>query len=137
VEFRKVKAHKTNPHNKAVDALAKESAELANQKMLSPRTVRRKASSRKTEPRGVRMRGQRETIKIVTVRQIRGQRHHAYKYEVVDPESADFEAVDDAYALDASVSMRPAHVYRVQFSESGRGRWIDTILEEIPRTSDA
>jgi ribonuclease HI len=134
VEFRKVKAHKTNPHNKAVDTLAKESAELANRKMLSPRTVRRKTSSRKTEPRGVLMRGQIETIKIITIRQIRGQRHHAYKYEVVDSESADFEAVDDAYALDGDVEMRPAHVYRVRFSESGRGRWLEEILEEIERT---
>jgi ribonuclease HI len=140
VEFRRVAAHKTNPHNKAVDALAKESARAAvpprlpGRKMLAPREVRRKSSIRKTEPRAVAMRGQVETIKIIVLRQISGRPHHAYKYEVVAEGSEDVGAVDEAFGEDGRVEMRAGHVYRVRFRGAGTGRWIDEIIEELERT---
>lgn len=133
VEFRRVAGHKTNPHNKIVDKLAKESAQLVLREMPSPRTVARKTSSRKTEPRGVAMRGQTETIRVLVVRDIPGQRHHAYKYEVVSEDSPDFQAVDDAFALDGEVELRRAHVYEVRFSASGTGRWIEQVISEVDR----
>jgi ribonuclease HI len=133
VEFRPVQAHKTNPHNKAVDKLAKESARLAGRSRLSARAVRRKTSPRKTEPRSVQMRGQVETIRILALKNLRGVPHHAYKYEVVCEESEDYQAVDDAYARDGQVEMRPGHVYHVRFSEPGSGRWMDEVLGEVDR----
>jgi ribonuclease HI len=130
VEFRKVKAHKTNAHNKAVDKLAKESARMATVQMRTPREVRRKTSQRSTERGSVRMRGQIETIRIVARRDISGQRHHVYKYEVVDTGSPDFDAVDDAFARDGDVELRPHHTYVVRFG-TGPGRWIQQVLGEI------
>lgn len=133
VEFRKVTAHKSNPHNKAVDKLAKQSARQANREMISPPTARRKTSPRRTEARGIRMRGQTETIRIVARRNIRGRPHHLYKYEVVSKDSPDFEAVDDAFARDGKVELRPLHVYEVRLAEVGKGRWIEEVLRELDR----
>jgi len=130
VEFRKVKAHKTNPHNQAVDKLAKESARLANRRLLAPPIVRRKTSPRSTEARGVEMRGQVETIRVVVARDIRGQAHHVYKYEVVDSESSDYSAVDEAFARDGEINLRPHHTYLVRFATARRGRWIEEVLGE-------
>jgi ribonuclease HI len=140
VEFRRVQAHKTNPHNKAVDKLAKASARAAvsprlpSRVMLGPREVRRKTSLRKTEPRVVAMRGQVETIRIVVLRQIAGRPYHAYKYEVAADGSDDFAAVDEAFAEDGRVEMKAGHVYEVRFRDAAAGRWIDEVLGEIHRT---
>lgn len=82
VEFRRVAGHKTNPHNKRVDKLAKESADLADRSRLPGRLVGRKLSKRSTEARSVPMRGQVEAIRIVVVRHV-SARNQAYKYEVV------------------------------------------------------
>lgn len=133
VDFKKVKAHKTNPHNKLVDKLAKESADLADRQRPASRMVGRKTSSRKTEPRVVPMKGQTETIRIIVVRAIPGQPHHAYKYEVIGKDSPNFGAVDDAFAKNEVAALRRAHDYEVRFSESGRGRWIEEMVREIER----
>lgn len=131
VEFRHVKAHKKNPHNNRVDELAKQSANLAD-RSKPVRMVGQKASSRKTEPRVVPMRGQVETIRIIVVRAI-SARHHSYKYEVVSEDSPDFGAVDDTFALNEKIALRRAHIYEVRFSESGRGRWIEELVGEVER----
>lgn len=133
VEFRHVKGHRKNPYNNRADELAKESADLAPRPARPPKMVTRKRSPRQTEPRVVPMRGQTETIRIILVRAIRGQPHHAYKYEVVREESPDFQAVDDAFALNDRVAMRRAHIYEVRFAESDRGRWIEEVVREIER----
>ena len=135
VEFKHVKAHKTNPYNKLADKLAREAADLAlvQRRQQTPKMVARKRSSRQTEARVVPMRGQTETIRIVLIRAIRGQPHHAYKYEVVREESADFQSVDDAFALNDRVAMRRAHIYEVRFTEGDRGRWIEEVVREIER----
>ncbi len=78
VDFRKVKAHSNNPHNRAVDALAKKSARAAYQEMGSTRIVRGKTSPRQTEPGVVRMRGQTEVIRIVSKRNLARQPYHLY-----------------------------------------------------------
>ena len=138
VEFRRVEGHRTNPHNKAVDKLAKGAARLVRaggpvpkRQMPAPPIVRRRTSSRKTEPRSVAMRGQTETIRIVTARNIPGQQYHAYKYEVSRGDSPDFEAVDDAFALNGQVALRPGHTYEVLFARRGEGRWIREVIGEI------
>lgn len=104
---------------------------LAQRSRRPPKMVTRKRSPRLTEPGVVPMRGQTETIRIVLVRAIRGQPHHAYKYEVVREESPDFQSVDDAFALNDRVAMRRAHIYEVRFAEDERGRWIEEVVREI------
>jgi len=135
VEFRRVEAHKTNPHNKRVDKLAKESADMADRSRLQGRIVGRKLSPRKTEARVVPMRGQVETIRIIVVRHISAN-HHSYKYEVVGEMSPDRGAVDDAFAKNEKIAMRRAHIYEVRFSEGDRGRWIEEVVAEVARDSD-
>jgi hypothetical protein len=95
--------------------------------------VGRKTSTQKTEPRIVPMRGQTETIRIVVVRPIPGQPHHAYKYEVVGEDSPNRGAVDDAFAKNDVAALRRAHIYEIRFSEEGSGRWIQEVVREIDR----
>ena len=133
VEIRKVKAHKTNPHNRAVDKLAKASARMATQPMPGAPMVARKQSPRKTEPHSVAHDGRTETIRVVVVRDLPRQRYHAYKYEVIDPESASYLAVDDAFAVDGEVELRRNHAYEVRLSDGARGRWIEEVMREVPR----
>jgi len=47
VEFRHVKAHKTNPYNRRVDKLAQESADLAWQGQVAPKKVARRRARAK------------------------------------------------------------------------------------------
>jgi ribonuclease HI len=137
VELRRVQGHKSNPHNIAVDLLAKDSARVAisarlpTRRMLAPREVRRKRSGRKTEPRVVAMRRQLETIKIVVLREIAGRPHHGYKYEIVGDSGPDHGAVDEAFAEDGRVEMKAGHVYEVRFRDAGAGRWIEEVIREI------
>ena len=80
------------------------------------------------------MKGQTETIRIIVVRGILGQPHHAYKYEVVREDSPNFQAVDDAFAMNDLVAMRRNFVYEVRFAEAERGgRWIEEVMREIER----
>jgi ribonuclease HI len=132
IEFKKVKAHKSNPYNKRVDRLAKESADLADRTRRAPGVARRKISARETEPRMVPMKGQTETIRIVSVRPI-SARHHSYRYEVIDDKSESFGLLDEAFALNKTVAMRGAHIYVVRFSESGKGRWVEEVVKEVER----
>jgi ribonuclease HI len=132
VEFRHVKGHKSSVHNKRADGLAKESAKIANRALPAAADVRRRTSPRRTEAGSVPMRGQEETIRIVVRKNIPGRRGaHIYKYEVVDPESEHYQAVDEAFAENGKVEMRPHHTYLVRFRSPGQGRWIDEVIEEI------
>jgi ribonuclease HI len=131
VELRHVKGHKSNPHNKRVDKLAGQSAELADRSRPT-RMVTRKRSARKTEHRVVPMKGQTEAIRIISVRAI-SPNHHSYRYEVVAEGSEQFGAVDEAFARNDAVALRRAHIYEVRFTESGRGRWIEEMVREIDR----
>jgi ribonuclease HI len=130
VEFKKVKAHSTNPYNNRVDKLAKESADLADRNRQAPGVARRKTTTRQTEPRAVPMRGQTEMIRIVSVRPI-SQHHHSYRYEVTGEESESFGVLDEAFAENGKVTMRGAHIYEVRFSESGKGRWVEEVVREV------
>jgi hypothetical protein len=142
VDFRHVKGHKDNPHNQAVDKLAKAAAQLVRERGPIPRRptlaapiVRRRSSSRITEPRSIEMRGQTETIRVIAARPIRGQSHHVYKYEIVSTDSPEFRSVDDAFATNGHVALRPGHSYEVTFADAGEGRWIrDVIREIVPQT---
>jgi hypothetical protein len=63
-------------------------ARLSGRNWTSPASVdTRKRGPRKTEPRVAAMRGQRETIRILVVRDVPGKPYHAYKCEVVSEDS--------------------------------------------------
>lgn len=133
IEIRHVKAHKSNPHNRAVDKLAKESADLAVKPMRATPMVARRKSPRRTEPGVVPIEGQVETIRIVSVRGIPGQPHHLYKYEVVGVESPNAGAVDDVFAPNEKFALRRNHIYEVRFGEGEKGRWLEELVGEVER----
>ena len=140
VEFRRVQAHKTNVHNKAVDRLAKLAARLVGARGDHPAApnaaVAERATpheQRRTEPGSVAVGGQIETIRILMSKRVAGGLYHGYKYEVVGDASPHFGAVDDAFALNSVAAMRAGHIYEVEFAEQGGGRWITRVVAEVPR----
>jgi ribonuclease HI len=133
VEFRHVKGHGSNPHNRAVDKLARESADLAGEPMRAAPMVGRKRSERRTEPGAVSINGQVEMIRIISVREIRGQPHHIYKYEVVGDDSLHTGVIDDIFAKDDEFALKRNHEYEVRFGPVGGGRWLAELLREMER----
>jgi ribonuclease HI len=112
VDIKWAKGHSSsNPHNKAADKLAKESAKRPIRPQLVPGTVRRKKSAERTEQGSVGMLGQRLQIRIVGADYLKPQRINKYRYEVMSPHSAFFGKVDFAYSEDTG--MRPTHMYLV------------------------
>jgi ribonuclease HI len=100
-----------NPHNKAVDKLAKRSAAQATRSSLTPTSIRRKKTQNATEIGSVAMLGQRLTVRIIGADYLRTQRIHKYRYEVMSRRSPFFGKADIAYSRDPL--MRPGHTYRV------------------------
>lgn len=138
VDFRKVKAHqrkdKRNPHNDAVDKLARDSARRAQRYTPGAPLVTRKTASATVGPASVPMDGQVETIMIVSEKRVPRRRPLTtqYKYEVVRPDSPNVGEVDDAFAEDSIGLMRRNGRYDVRFAskEKRSGRWIEEIVAQ-------
>jgi ribonuclease HI len=117
VDIKWAKGHSaSNPHNKAADTLAKESAKRPARHQLVPGTVRRKKTAHRTEQGSVGMLGQRLQIRIVGADYLKPQRINRYRYEVMSPRSAFHGKIDFAYSEDAG--MRPGHVYLVTMNRN-------------------
>jgi ribonuclease HI len=132
VEFRWVKGHSKDPHNKAVDKLAKQSASHANQSPLAQVSVRRKRTKQKVEPGGVKMRGQRLTIRVITCEYLRVQQVWKYKYEVLSKASPFFGKVDWIYSS-KDLLVRDGHHYHVRLNEDQSYPQIMRVFREIER----
>lgn len=112
VEIKWAKGHSTNnPHNKAADRSAKQSARRAVRPSPAPVSVRRKKTRERLEIRSVQMLGQRLTVRIVSAEYLRVQKVHRYRYEVMSRNSPFHGKVDIAYSED--VLLRPGHTYYV------------------------
>jgi ribonuclease HI len=136
VEVKWGKGHSANnPHNKAVDALAKESAKRPTRTQLVPGTVRRKTSTQQTEAGSVAMLGQRLQIRIVSADYLAPQKINRYRYEVVSPHSAYHGKVDFAYSDDAG--MRPGHIYVVTMNRDQQYPMIAKRHREVVQQSDS
>ncbi|NUN68173.1 MAG: ribonuclease HI [Bacteroidetes bacterium] len=130
VEFTKVKGHSTDPHNKAVDKLAKISSSIPFNQALSPTIVRRKMSDRKTKIGSVLAIGQRITIRIVQSQYLREQKLYRYRYEVMSKSSPFYKNVD--FAVTEHI-LREAHTYSVRInSEQANPRIVKVFRETIP-----
>ncbi len=117
VDIKWAKGHSaSNPHNKAADTLAKESAKRPVRPQLVPGTVRRKKTAHRTEQGSVGMLGQRLQIRIVGADYLKPQGINRYRYEVMSPRSSFHGKIDFAYSEDAG--MRPGHVYLVTMNRS-------------------
>ena len=128
VEFKWIKGHSRNPHNKAVDKLAKHSARGVLRPALKVTSVRRKISSRSVEPGSIPMRGQTLSIRIITDTYMRLQRVYKYKYEVL-PDCGEFAGnVDWIYSKEC---LRAGHHYDVRVNEDAQNPQIVEVLEEL------
>ena len=115
-KYRWGKGHsKTNPHNKAVDALAKASARGPLLPPLAISSVRRKTTANKTELGSIRPEGQRIKLRIISTRFLRVQRIHLYKCQVVSSDDPYVDCVDNLYSDD--VDLRAGHVYDVRLND--------------------
>lgn len=133
VDIRWVKGHRKDALNKRVDKLAKQSARTQVGRTLDHQRVRRKMSPLQTEVGSVGIEGQTLTIRIITDKWLPSpHRCYRYKYEVVEPESAYFQRVDEIHS---DVMLSAGHTYVVVLNTDPRNPWIEEMIEEIPRSS--
>ena len=130
VEVRKVKGHSKNPHNRAVDKLARQSAKAAVNPSIAPAKLRRKRSPKSIEPGGIPMEGQRVLIHIHRAEHLRVQRMDRYRFSVESP-GPHHQAVGIAYA-DPSINLSAGHTYLVRFNDDTKNPRIEeAYLEAI------
>jgi ribonuclease HI len=128
VEFKKVKAHSADLHNKAVDDLAKNSANNPINKPLTVKIVRRKKSKEKTRLGSVDIIGQKITIRIIEGQRLPVQKLYRYRYEVMSRKSKYFRKVDFIYSTEI---LREAHTYYVRINKEKDNPRIEKVFREI------
>lgn len=129
VEFKWVKGHAKDIHNKAVDKLAKASAKGYLNEPLHVSKVRKKKSASKTKAGAVEMKGQRLVIRIVEEQHMKLQDLMRYRYEVISPGSSFKGLLDFIYSDD--FSLRAGHTYRVSVNHEIKNPRIVSVHEEI------
>lgn len=135
VEFKWVKGHRKDPHNKAVDKLAKQSAAASGEEAFRPKRVRRKLSPNPIEPGSVRMEGQTAAIRVITDEYLnRPHRCYRYQYEVTDPDSAYYQKADAAFS---DHMLSAGHVYVIKFNQNSENPRIDEVLCEMAKDGTA
>jgi ribonuclease HI len=116
-----------NPHNKAVDKLAKSSAKGVLRDPLNVSRVRRKETSKVTEIGSIRAEGQLVTIRVITDTYLRPQRMYVYKCEVVSERSRYFGNVDNLFS---EILLNAGHVYVVRLNDDPkRPRIVECCME--------
>jgi len=133
VEIEWVKGHAKDIHNKAVDKIARNSAQHAFNKPLTVVNIRRKLTSKSVEISSVKLMGQRVSVRIITSEYLRLSRTNKYKYEVISKSSPFRGNVDIAYS---SESLKRGHNYSVRFNKDTRNPTIEKVFREIIRRDD-
>lgn len=130
VEIKWIKGHSANIHNKAVDKMAKQSAQKAVEN-FSPNSsinVRKKKTKEKTERGSVNMLGQRIKIRIITSEYLKEHKKFRLRYEVVSKNSKFYDKVDFIYS---EKPLRAGHIFLVIFNKNNGYPEINHILKEI------
>lgn len=127
VLFRKVEGHSSDEDNKAVDQLARLSANDPRNKPISNRRVRRKVSDKFTEIGSVKNTGQRITIRIIEGQYLEVQKLYRYRFEVMSKNSPFYRNLDFAVTNEL---LREGHTYYVKLNkETGNPRIIKVYKE--------
>ncbi len=129
VDFEWIKGHAKNAHNKAVDKLAKKSAQGVLNEPLKPSTIRRKRSAQSVQVGSVAMRGQTLAIRVITDAYLQPQRVFKYKYEVLEGEFAG--RIDLIFG---TVVLRAGHHYEIRVNAETKNPRIEEVVREIDRT---
>ena len=133
VDFKWVKGHGTNKHNKAVHKLANQSAKGFLNAPLTVQSVRRKLSKESVDIGSVRMKGQVIDIRIITDKWMREQKVWRYKYEVLPTDSRYAGKVDIIYS---EHQLRAHHSYRVRVCDNQKNPEIVEFINEIEQSTD-
>lgn len=83
-----VKGHAKNIHNKAVDAMAKKSAQNCIGQPINVVTIRKRKFKNDANPGAIKHSGQKFTIKIFTCEYLRYHGLYKYRYEVMSKQSS-------------------------------------------------
>lgn len=134
VNFTWVKGHSKNMHNKAVDKLAKQSANGFLNEPLKIISVRRKKSKQSVSIGSVRIEGQELDIRIITDNHMRRQKLWKYKYEVLAGDSPYAGCVDLIFS---KLLLRAGRSYRVIVGENQKRPEIVEIIQEFEDGADA
>jgi len=128
VEFKWVKGHSKNAHNKAADRMARQSAIIALNSPLSLVHVRRKYSSESLNIGSVEMLGQRMSIRIITAEYLNVQKVWKCKHEVISKRSKYYGNVDIIFS---DSLLKAGHSYYVRVNEDTRNARIVKVFGEI------
>ena len=130
VEFEKIKAHRNDENNNAVDELAKRSGLNPKNKPLYNQIVRRKKSKEKTRRGSVEMKGQRIKIRIISSQYLPEHKQSLLRYEVVSPRNEFFGKVDLIFS---EITLRPGHEYLVILGKDIKYPKIEKLIKEIEK----
>ena len=128
VEFKWVKGHSKDEHNRAVDSSAKKSAKGVLNKPLKNVDVRRKLTSESVEIQSVKMRGQRISVRIITAEYLNVQRIHRYRYEVISKKSEFCKKVD---FICSHEFLKAGHSYHVRLNNDIKNPTIMKVFREV------
>ena len=128
VKIEWVKGHKSSPHNKAADKLAKKSAEMPFNKAFSLSETAKKWTDRKTKRGCIVPTGQTIKIRIVSREHKKYKKCFEYRYEVIDPSDKSFGDADFVYCEDG-ISRHKCLL--VRFNDDPSFPFIEEILEEL------
>ncbi|MEK6256367.1 MAG: ribonuclease HI [Chloroflexota bacterium] len=128
VDFKWVKGHSKNVHNRAADKMARGSAKFAFNKPLSLVHVRRKLSSESVDIGSVDMLGQRISIRIITSEYLKVQQISKYKYEVISEKSKYKWNVDIIFS---EHNMEVGHSYYVRVNDETSNPRVEKIFKEL------
>lgn len=128
VEFRWVRGHAKDEHNKAADKLAKLSARNPLNKPLSLVHVRRKITSKSVDRGSVKMLGQRMSIHVITTKYLEVHKLWKCKYEVISKTSPFRGNVDIIFS---EPLLKAGHSYFVQVNRNSANPSIVKVFREI------
>lgn len=123
-----VKGHSKDKHNKAVDKLAKKSANIALNEGLTVKSVRKKQTKEKTKVGSVGIEGQRISIRIIEYQYLNEQKLYRYRYEVISKGSPYYKKVD---WITSNKHIRDGHKYYVHFNKDINNPKILKIFREL------
>ena len=128
VEFEWVQGHSRDPHNRAVDKMAKGSAKSTLRPALSVVSVRKKWTGESVSIGSVRMLGQRLSIRVVTCEWLHQQKLWKLKYEVISKASPFLGKVDIIFATHV---LADGHAYFVQVNQDTANPRIVSVFHEL------
>jgi len=131
VDFQWVQGHSGDPHNRAVDKMAKGSAKSTPGPALSVVSVRKKWTREPVSIGSVRMLGQRLSIRVVTCEWLHQQKLWKLKYEVISRASPFLGKVDIIFATDALPVLADGHAYFVQVNQDTANPRIVRVFRQL------